>query len=294
MDNRRFDALVRVVSRTATRRGALAALLGMAIAGRDAVELRARRKQRARRKHRAGNVNTEAVSRCYPSKSCVPGPGRIASRCDFSSADLRNLNAGGANLSNSNFTDADLRGAYFGGANLSGACFVGADLTGATLGASVNLRRAVFCDTIMPDGSTDDSGCDRGTTCCPTCRPATCESLGLECGAWPDGCGGALECGVCPPGATPACDDGMCVSCDALCSCGDCLTFATGDTECIIADFGECTEPCASNADCTNPNLPACVVSITDRVTNETTTVADLCGPPVTVGICSAPDACGP
>lgn len=171
---------------------------------------------------------------------------------------------------------------------------VGADLTGATLGASVNLRRAVFCDTTMPDGSIGDSGSGRGTACCPTCRPATCGSLGLECGAWPDGCGCALECGRCQDGDAPACDAGTCARCDALCTCGDCLTRATGDTERIAADFGECGDLCASNADCTNPELPACVVALTDRVTNQTTTVADLCGPPVTVGICSTLEACGP
>ena len=287
MDRRQFDALARLVSRTTSRRGALAALLGAGVFGHDAAG------PLAKRKRRGGRVNAQAASRCYPSRNCTPGPGRIASRCDFSSANLRNLNAGGSNLSKSNFTDADLRGAFFGGANLSGACFVGADLTGATLGASVNLRRAIFCNTIMPNGSINVSDCDRGTECCPTCLPATCASLGVECGSWPDGCGGGIECGRCPFGDTPACDAGTCVRCDALCDCGSCLTFATGDAECIVADVGECGDPCESNADCTDPDLPACVVAVTDRVTNSTTTVASLCGPPVTVGICSTLEACG-
>ncbi len=289
MDRSQFDALTRLVSRTTSRRGALAALLSVSVLGNDAVGLLAKRKKRR------GRVNAQAADRCYPGKNCNPGPGRITSRCDFSSSTLfRNLDVRGAALSKSNFTEADLRGADFRGADLSGSCFVGADLTGARLGASVNLHRTIFCNTTMPDGSINVSDCDRGTACCPTCLPATCETLGLECGAWPDGCGGGLECGRCPLGDTPACDAGTCVRCEALCTCGECLTFATGDTECIVADFGECGDPCASNADCTNPDLPACVVSLTDRVTNETTTVADLCGPPVTVGICSALEACGP
>jgi hypothetical protein len=288
MDRSQFDELARLVSRTTSRRGALAALLGAGVFGHEAVG------SLAKRRKRAGRVKAQAASQCYPGTNCNPGPGRITTRCDFSSRDLRNLNAGGANLSKSNFTDANLRGAFFGGASLSGACLVGADFTGATLGASVNLSRAIFCDTIMPNGSINNSGCNRGTECCSTCRPATCESLGLECGAWPDGCGGSLACGVCPDGDTPACDAGTCVRCDALCTCGDCLTFASGDTECVVADFGECEDPCKSNADCTNPALPACVVSITERITNETTTLTDLCGPPITVGACTALEACGP
>jgi hypothetical protein len=41
------------------------------------------------------------------------------------------------------------------------------------------------------------------------CVPATCESLGRECGQLSDGCGGTLECGGC--GNTELCDSGLCV-----------------------------------------------------------------------------------
>jgi hypothetical protein len=36
----------------------------------------------------------------------------------------------------------------------------------------------------------------------PSCTPATCQSLGKQCGTWPDGCGGTLNCGTCPSGYT--------------------------------------------------------------------------------------------
>jgi hypothetical protein len=287
MDRSQFDALARLVSRTTSRRGALAALLSVGMLGHDAAGLLAKRRKRARK------IKAQAGHRCYPSTNCSPGPGRDASNCAFAgSTNLRNLDARGSNLSKSNFTEADLRGADFRGANLSGACLVGADLTDARLGASVNLHNAVFCNTTMPDGTVDNSGCNRGTACCPICHPATCESLGLECGAWPDGCGGEIQCGQCPLGDTPVCDAGTCVRCDALCDCGACMTFATGDSTCDAGSFGECGDPCASNADCTNPELPACVVSLTERITNATTTIAFLCGPPVTVGACAALAPC--
>ncbi len=43
------------------------------------------------------------------------------------------------------------------------------------------------------------------------CTPATCSSLGKQCGTWPDGCGGALQCGSCPRGLDCNCN-GTCDS----------------------------------------------------------------------------------
>ncbi len=43
-------------------------------------------------------------------------------------------------------------------------------------------------------------GCpEAGTTCAP-CPPTTCQALGVECGLWPDGCGGEIECAPCSAG----------------------------------------------------------------------------------------------
>ncbi len=65
-----------------------------------------------------------------------------ASNTDFSKADLTHANLTSAGLTASNFTHADLRGANFTLADLTGA-----DLTDA------RLDHAVFCQTVMPDGS---------------------------------------------------------------------------------------------------------------------------------------------
>ena len=114
-------------------------------------------------------------------------------------------------------------------ANLSGACLVDATLSGATVTNNTNMYNAIFCRTTMPDGSINNSGCSSGTPCCPTCdaahlcpsgccntaagtcgvcpsgstcgggnpgipgfcgcTPTTCQSLGKQCGSWPNGCG---------------------------------------------------------------------------------------------------------
>ena len=62
--------------------------------------------------------------------------------CD-EDAETRGLDLTGADLTDANLTGADLTNA-----NLTGA-----DLTGA------NLTNADFCNTTMPDGSVDNSGC---------------------------------------------------------------------------------------------------------------------------------------
>ncbi|MFN8593708.1 MAG: pentapeptide repeat-containing protein [Thermomicrobiales bacterium] len=287
MDHDRFDSIVRALfaGSRQSRRAALATLLGAALL-RPEAGVDARRKGRDRRR-------VAAAAACYPATRCNPGPGRNTSGCDFSASTLfRNRNARGANLSNCNFTGANLSGADLRSANLSGGCFVGADLTGAKVGGSVNLSKAVFCHTTMPDGSTDNSGCNSPTSCCPTCVPATCASLGISCGTAPDGCGGTLRCGSCGTGETPTCNNGVCARCDATCAplCG-CFNLADGNTRCGSTLGSSCALPCTSNADCPAAR-PFCVASITLRSLNETTTLATICGQPGLVGACAEVPGC--
>jgi uncharacterized protein YjbI with pentapeptide repeats len=298
MDADRFDALARTLRSATTRRTALSGvvagvlgLLGLPAAADHRPTRSGRHRSRARDKRQPSAQSIPA--RCFRGTRCTPGPGANISNCDFGGMTaLRRANCRGCNASSIDLSRADASGADFGGANLGGACLVDTDLTGAVL-KGAQLGGAIFCRTRMPNGSLDNSGCAKGTACCPTtCRPATCQSLGKECGAWPDGCGGTLSCGRCPLGDTPVCDDGVCARCDAVCACGSCLTLADGSTICDEGTFGECTDPCSTAADCKNPNLPACVVSLTERLTNETTTIAFLCGPPVTVGACGALRPC--
>jgi hypothetical protein len=193
MDRLQFDALARLVSRKRSRRAALGAFVGALLLGQEPVAT----VSKAKRQNRSGVQ--AAANPCYPGARCAPGKGANNAGCDFSgSSAFAGRDVRGSNLSNANFTGADLRGADFRGANLGGSCFIGADLSGAKLGASVNQHQAVFCNTVMPDGTIDDSGCDRGTPCCPACSDAGSCPTGQSC------CGGRCLLGECPPpGASP-------------------------------------------------------------------------------------------
>jgi len=90
------------------------------------------------------------------------------------SVSLFSSNLSGANLNGVDLVEADLSGATLTRADLTGADLSGADLTGADLtGAKMNqtllsganlsgadLRPAILCFTTLPDGTTDNSGCE--------------------------------------------------------------------------------------------------------------------------------------
>jgi hypothetical protein len=174
MDHARFDTLARRVftDLRQSRRTAVATLLGATLLRHELGPVFAKPKAKAK---------AAAADACYPSTNCTPGKGKNTSRCNFAfSTVFRNKDVRGSNLSNSSFREADLTGADFRGANLSGACFVGADLLGAKLGSSVNLSGAIFCNTRMPDGRIDSSGCEKTTACCRNVVQ-DCPDVAVEC-----------------------------------------------------------------------------------------------------------------
>ena len=221
MEREQFDALAKLVWTKASRRTALGTVLSAAVLGQapDLATAKPKPKdkqqrRRKRTKRKQGNNQSEKRS-CYPGTRCIPGPARDNAGCDFSfSAVFRDTDASGSNLSKSSFRGADLRGADFRGADLGGACLVGASLEEAKLGSSVDLGGAIFCNTIMPDGSVDDSGCDDTDACCPP--------LEQDC---PDG--------------------------EILCSLQDIFGFCT-QTIGVLGPFGRCSgflccAPCGHN-----------------------------------------------
>lgn len=67
---------------------------------------------------------------------------------NFSGADLSYANLQYANLENATLSDANLQGT-----NLSNADLLGANTNGADIGS------AIYCNTVMPDGSVDNNDC---------------------------------------------------------------------------------------------------------------------------------------
>ena len=77
--------------------------------------------------------------------------------------------------------------------------------------------------------------CNGGTAvrCSATAgSPATCSSLGKQCGSWSNGCGGTLSCGSCGPGTTCNVGTGQCVCADNSSTCNynnSCSTTGTNN-----------------------------------------------------------------
>jgi hypothetical protein len=84
--------------------------------------------------------------------------GANLSGADLTGAILTGANLTGANLSATNLFNASLRTANLTGADVTTAYLYGADMSGANL-TGVDVTRAYLCDTVMPDGSYNNSGC---------------------------------------------------------------------------------------------------------------------------------------
>jgi len=101
--------------------------------------------------------------------------------------------------------------------------------------------------------------CENGA-CILACTPATCTSLGKNCGTWANGCGSNLNCGTCPTGqncsngiCTPTCTPTTCASLGKNCGtwangCGSNLNCGT----CLSGYSCNATGQCAVNQTCTN------------------------------------------
>ncbi|MGH2613708.1 MAG: pentapeptide repeat-containing protein [Thermomicrobiales bacterium] len=249
MDGRSFDRFVRLFSSAGSRRDALRAMLGTVLFGASqnyadakrrgqgdiAGKRRRNTKDRDRNRNkgngqRRGRKHIRAQARtggCCSSGNCAPGPGKNLGKCCYEDAPLAGQNFKGANLGSANFRGATLANANFSSANLGKTCFVESDLTGARF-AGTNSGSAIFCRTTMPDGSANNSGCDKGTNCCPTC---------------------ILPC----PNGQRCCGDGTCAECcsDAQCASGVCCrgTCCEDGLRCNDGQCGVCAPDC-ENREC--------------------------------------------
>jgi hypothetical protein len=332
MDRDRFDALARLFAAKGSRRAAVSALLGasllqrspaaLAKPGKGGVKSHSNRKQDKPAKDGKGNKGDKSTRhRCCGAKHCVP-PTVSSNRsgCDFSgqsltgnyrSSHLSQIDGRGADFSGADLrasslsgaclSGADLRGADLRGASLEAACLVDANLSGAKVDRSTNLTQAIFCRTVMPDGSTNDAGCRHATRCCLTCD-ATAECCADADCHDPDRprcragqCVARAGSGRCPievcqngerdpqgdcvytdspdnqPG--PACTEsdrfcckGHCCQAGDICTANGCCTPDPPRTTCI----GRCdvvTNNCGQQVDCQNCAERSCQIGACSRTT---------------------------
>lgn len=273
MDGRHLDALAKRLSSRRTALGSVFAALLLPLEAADGKGKGRNRKRKDKRKGRGkgkdsgyGNRRTRAQAEpCWRVGACSPKKGANVSRCDlqgyFPSV---TLDCTGCNISRANLRGANLSGANLTKANLSGACLVDADFTGATFASNTNLSNAIFCNTIMPDGSVNDSGCARATECCPICNEAICDQTccnlqcvnmqtsSEHCGTCGNACGSGQRCcgGQC---RIVQSDPNNCGACGTACGqgqgcCGgQCLNVQTDPTNC-----GTCGKTCPSGQICCN------------------------------------------
>ena len=251
MHRQHLDDLTRICATVGTRRGALAALLVAALLPlREGAEA-TRKKGKKKRKLRRGRARapivvppasiTPAPEACFPTTDCLAGPGVVSEGCDFSrSTVFSKLDARGAILSNANFTGAQLNEADLRGAHLEDACLVGANLLGATIDTSTHLDGAIFCRTLMPDGSHNDRDCGKGTSCCPTPPPICKVCLGNDCISTRGQICSIFGTPCCPGLACTASATPFITTCEAPCSDDQtCKNLFGPNAICIVA-FGTC------------------------------------------------------
>jgi hypothetical protein len=136
--------------------------------------------------------------------------------------------------------------------------------------------------------------CPTGQKCnasnlCETCVPATCASLGLECGSASDGCGKYVSCGSCTTNTRPFCLSDKCYGssvCDArMTFLGSCLRkiTSTGATSSCIEYYDSFTSGTPQ------AYIDSCASSGTLTATWRTTT----CSRTGSVGGCESTSASG-
>lgn len=142
------------------------------------------------------------------------------------------------------------------------------------------------------------------------CTPTTCESLGKQCGEWPDTCGGSIDCAGCDS-ADKSCSNGLCVlpeACESLRTCDfyagetglcgpvsdgcsgflDCSFECTGDDICGAQQQGKCgPAACVPSTNCT--------AALAGKPSGYCGVVSDNCGGVVAgcAAECTDGDTCG-
>jgi hypothetical protein len=216
---------------------------------RRKAKAKAKSKQREQSASPAQEAPASSEAACFGGSPCSPAAGANLAKCDFGgSSALRNANLQRSNLDSANLRGADASGAVLFSANMAKTCLVDANLRGAQANGTTNWLGAVYCRTTMPNGTTNNSGCNQGTNCCPTCDAAH------PCPASQVCCNGRCRAGdcctnaQCPDPAKPVCVNNRCAPCTTSQQCG------AGKVCC----GGRCRSGnCCGDGDCANrPDRP--------------------------------------
>jgi RHS repeat-associated protein len=171
----------------------------------------------------------------------------------------------------------------------------GDGVVSGTEGCDGSVPPGVSCQSMGYVGGTIAcTTCAIDTSGCVSCAPATCASLGQNCGAVPDGCGGTLDCGTCASPQT--CGGGgvpnVCGCTPTTCGaqgkdCGSISDGCGGGLEC-----GTCTPPqsCGGGG---VPNVCGCTPTTCAAQLASCGTVPDGCGGTLGCGSCTLPQTCG-
>jgi hypothetical protein len=268
MDRERFDTLARLLATTGSRRATLGAVLGgFLLSEANVLAKDGRRKGKRRGKDRRSSRNTRRkqhvlqaeATGCCSGGRCLLRPGQNLFKCCFEDAELAGQNLKGANLGSANFARATLTNANFSGANLDRTCLVDADVRGARFGGA-NTGTSILCRT-KTDAGEDNSGCDRGTLCCPTCDDAhPCEGNDFCCNGRCRS-GDCCDDSECTDPEAPFCVRNRCSPCTTNRQCGSGMGCCDGgcivDTLCCDGDPNTCADPgecrvngCDANGNC--------------------------------------------
>jgi hypothetical protein len=208
MDPRRFDALVKTLSRGGTRRRLLRLVPSLPLASAlvaflddetDAAGRRKRRKKRHKHQQGEGKDNRKGEKKGKDKGKDKCRPESIAQTCAGKCATITNRCGGQVDC----------------GPCSCGACSICQTCNSATGQCVPNAATAG-----QACGSTGQTCGGGGTPGVCGCTPTTCAAQGKNCGSIADGCGGTISCGgngACcgtPNGGT-RCQGGACVAATA-------------------------------------------------------------------------------
>lgn len=204
MDQASFDRLARALGAARTRRTALGAAIGAALAGSlGAADAKKPNRNGNGKRRKTGKKNRAAGVSAQAATCGSPGPSSNLNGCNFNNEDLSGVDLSSSSMRNTRFRGANLCGADLSSSNLRDADFRGfadpgnatnltrADLSSSGCRGTLFNARSIFCQTITCDGSISNRDCPNGDPEGICCADVDC-GVGVSCNG-----------GVCNPESLP-------------------------------------------------------------------------------------------